>query len=981
MLQHRMRTGACSAGCGDDHRVPPLFCPEESGTGDSLLAEQVRLVLWRLHADGWSERAGHFWFSVAPPGHQPRRQGWKLHISATPCSARLVTRRAAEVLVASECAFKVAIGLPQVSQLVSVNGARAASGKVITAYPDDDEHFIQLAERLHRATEHLPGPAILSDRPYRPGSLVHYRFGTFTGHQILNNDGRHESRLRAPDGSLVPDRRLPWFSPPRWASCPFGVEESETRSATPSAKPVLLAGRFVVSQAIQHRNKGGVYLGLDRTTGDHVVIKQARPHIGAMLDGTDARDLLRHEAALLQRLAPHGFTARPVILFEQDGHLFLAQEQVGGTSLFAWVNQRLADAQATGQASIPLASVLPLAEQLVAVITTMHAEGLVIRDLSPMNLMVTPGGAVKLVDLEFVAVPGTPVAVMGTPGYAAPEQLNPPDSNAGIASAPALPADLYSLGALLLFVVSGVNPVLAPERLAHRTAQERLTRLVRMVAASNPAMRALGVVIVGLLADDPGQRWTLDQVRDVLAHQYRSAFPAATMLPEPDRLLQRGQDALLADGLAFLVDTMRPVTADQLWSMPEPYAGHDARSVQCGAAGVLALLTRATTACDDPRLRTAVHQAAMWLDLRLHTGDRLLPGLYFGGSGSLWSLFDAARVLGDATLADGALRMAKGIPVRWPNPDICHGAAGAGMALLHLWQASGDEEFGARVRACAEGLLATATWRDGQVFWPIPDDFDSVLAGVTHYGFAHGVAGVGAFLLAAAQATHDDRCLEMAQEAGETLCAVVRREGAAAWWPTGEEKDPAEAVRIPHWCSGSSGVGTFLVRLWMVTGVDRYRELAEAAACAVRDARWRMSTAACHGLPGDGEFLLDLADFLQERRYRDWAEELAACLDVRSAVLDGYRLVPGESGTRVSADYGTGMSGVLSFLLRLRQGGPRPWMVDADAWQNATQVPQRTMRGPHTPLLRCQILEDRPAGREITPSGNQSPWKGQEGEP
>lgn len=45
------------------------------------------------------------------------------------------------------------------------------------------------------------------------------------------------------------------------------------------------------------------------------MIKQARPHIGAMLDGTDTRDLLRHEAALLERLAPSGFTARPVSLF------------------------------------------------------------------------------------------------------------------------------------------------------------------------------------------------------------------------------------------------------------------------------------------------------------------------------------------------------------------------------------------------------------------------------------------------------------------------------------------------------------------------------------------------------------------------------------------------------------------------------------------------------------------------------------------
>jgi lantibiotic modifying enzyme len=136
---------------------------------------------------------------------------------------------------------------------------------------------------------------------------------------------------------------------------------------------------------------------------------------------------------------------------------------------------------------------------------------------------------------------------------------------------------------------------------------------------------------------------------------------------------------------------------------------------------------------------------------------------------------------------------------------------------------------------------------------------------------------------------------------------------------------------MAHWCSGSSGVGTFLARLWRATGHERARELAEAAASAVREARWHMSTAVCHGLPGDGEFLLDMADLLGEQRYRGWADEIAACLDARSVVRNGLLLIPDESGSDVSAGYGTGLSGVLSFLLRLRHGGPRPWMVDTDA--------------------------------------------------
>ncbi|MDX3333358.1 hypothetical protein PV620_17525, partial [Streptomyces sp. ME02-6978a] len=53
----------------------------------------------------------------------------------------------------------------------------------------DPELFRRLARRLHAATLGLRGPRILSDRPYAPGSLVHYRYGVFGGVRTTTNDG------------------------------------------------------------------------------------------------------------------------------------------------------------------------------------------------------------------------------------------------------------------------------------------------------------------------------------------------------------------------------------------------------------------------------------------------------------------------------------------------------------------------------------------------------------------------------------------------------------------------------------------------------------------------------------------------------------------------------------------------------------------------------------------------------------------------
>jgi lantibiotic modifying enzyme len=225
--------------------------------------------------------------------------------------------------------------------------------------------------------------------------------------------------------------------------------------------------------------------------------------------------------------------------------------------------------------------------------------------------------------------------------------------------------------------------------------------------------------------------------------------------------------------------------------------------------------------------------------------------------------------------------------------------------------------------------VATVTSAGDAVSWPIPVDFDSALAGLTHYGFAHGAAGIGAFLLAAGQATGEQRYLELAHAAGATLRRLAVRSGPAAWWPVGEEPDPAHPIRMAHWCSGSSGIGTFLLRLWQHAGDPLDRELAEAAAIAVRRFRWQVGTAACHGLAGDGQFLLDLAQALGGPRYRRWAAELAGCLRAHAVERAGRLLVPGDDGSTPHAGYNTGLAGVLDFLLRLRHGGARPWMAGA----------------------------------------------------
>lgn len=954
---------------------------------DDTLVEVVRAAVAVTGAWGWGVESGwgvafdSFWCTVRPPGNLAGlpAQGWKIHVSAASTVAAEVLSAVAGVVADNPCVFKFAADRERLHQINSRNSERGSAGKFITLYPGDEREFGRLAEELHRATEGMPGPVVLSDRPFAPGSRVHYRYGAFAARAELGNDGAYRSVLRGPGGERAEDVRGASYRCPPWAVDPLEGRGSAKRiESTAPAKPtkpteptrpadgarragVLVGDRYALTAAVRHGAKGGVFLGTDTRTGEPVVVKQARACIEVDRAGTDARSALRHEARLLAELAGQQLTPRPLGLIEQDDSLLLVQERIPGQPLSGWVAARLTR---DGAPDVPWAEAGPMALALVTLVERVHAAGLVLRDLSPSNVMVQPDGQLRLVDLELARPADSVAGSAGTPGYRAPEQTPGPlalvDAEVPYGSCRVRPqADLYALGGLLFLLATGHDPLLPEDLPAARPVAERLGRWLALAARDGLTARRLAAATLGLRAEDPSARWGLAQVRASLEAAAQpdtepatrpgtepATHPGTLTVAQPDTPTgdpaerraghqadrQAAQpldhtpdhplDRLLHDGLRHLLATATPQRPDRLW--PTVPAGQltDPCNVQHGAAGVLAVLARATATEGLPaglREETArtARLAADWIERRCAAEPVALPGLHFGRSGPAWALLDAAEALADPELATRARRLAAQVPLTWPNPDVCHGAAGAGLLHLRLGER-------AAVLQCARGLLAAATEEPYGTVWPVPKGFDSSLAGITHLGYGHGVAGVGAFLLAAHQATGDAELLAGAERAGRTLAATARRQGEAARWPQ-SAGDPA-TVRLTHWCSGSSGVGSFLIRLWRATGDPAARELAVAAGLAVLADRWHSGSSACHGLAGDGEFLLDLAQLTGEERFALGAEELARLLAARAALRDGLLVLPDETGTGCAAAYGTGTAGALAFLLRLLHGGPRLWL-------------------------------------------------------
>jgi ABC-type branched-subunit amino acid transport system substrate-binding protein len=244
-------------------------------------------------------------------------------------------------------------------------------------------------------------------------------------------------------------------------------ENDRTREAPlsaipgPAGRPDALAGRVLkggyrIEGQIGQGGMGVVYRATQTALGRAVAVKTVQP------DGRApavAVERFFREARLLSQLN-HPNIVRIIDFGTDPGPLhFMVMEYLPGESLDDFVAKRL-----------PLGGglVLALMQQVCAAVTAAHELQVVHRDLKPSNIQVVSASnpdqpVVKVLDFglgkrlaeeETAAPPGlTREGVMlGTCGYSAPEQLH-----GGVLD---VRADVYGLGAVLYFLLSGRPPYL-----------------------------------------------------------------------------------------------------------------------------------------------------------------------------------------------------------------------------------------------------------------------------------------------------------------------------------------------------------------------------------------------------------------------------------------------------------------------------------------------------------------------------------------
>jgi hypothetical protein len=216
--------------------------------------------------------------------------------------------------------------------------------------------------------------------------------------------------------------------------------------------------------------------------GEQVALKVLTLH-GSADDLARARQRVRREAEVLRQLHHPNVVGLLDVLDDGD-ELTLVMPYLAGGSLADRVARH-------GPA--PEAEVALLADTLAGALAAAHRAGITHRDIKPANVLYDADGAPHLADFGVARTRDDTVGltaagtVVGTPGFMAPEQAR------GEPAGPA--ADVFSLGATLLFAATGRGPYGrgAPDLLMVRAARGQLDPVPRSI--ERPLRRRLQAML------------------------------------------------------------------------------------------------------------------------------------------------------------------------------------------------------------------------------------------------------------------------------------------------------------------------------------------------------------------------------------------------------------------------------------------------------------------------------------------------------
>lgn len=793
---------------------------------------------------GWAASERDNWHVLRPIGGELPAQGWKVHVSACLDNAEQILAVVADYCFTRRIAFKFLRSLKVLLVANAKYANRGASGKFITIYPPDEVQLKDVLIELGDMLDGFQGPYVLSDLRWGNGPL-YVRYGGFAERYCLSETGSRKLAIEDAQGRLVPDRRGPSFRIPGWVRLPTFLEPhlAARNSVTVADLP------YRIERALHFSNAGGLYVGQHISTGARVVLKEARPHAGLDIDGTDAVTRLRRERDMLERLA--GLDIVPAVHggFMLGEHHFLALEFIEGTPLRKAISERypLITLDADERTIAEYTSwALDVQAKLEKAVDAFHDRGVVVGDLHPFNVLLRPDGRVALVDFEIAAgVEEGRRQTLANPGFAAPQDRSGFD------------IDRYALACLRLFLFLPLTTLFAIDR-------TKAADMAAVIAESFPVPATF-----------------LDEAVQVITRRPRSELPHSSFRLDP----QRDGWELIRDALTkALLASASPDRDDRLFPGDIEQFHTGGLNIAHGAAGVLYALDLTGAG------RYLEHEE--WL--LQHVAQPASRTTRFGFYDGLHGVAYVLDHLGYRTEALNILDIcATELNGKWDRlgVDLYGGLAGVGLNLLHFAAVTADSAL----RSTALAVVQAVADRLGGL-----ETVAEVSGGAhPHAGLMRGGAGPALLFIRLYEQVGEPALLDLARTAlqQDLRRCVIRSDGCLhvnEGWRT-----------MPYLATGSAGIGLVLDEYLAHREDDQFAEAARRIRLAA-SSPFYIEPGLFQGRAGMVLYLSHRYDS-PDRIVGDQIRRLAW----HAVDYQGSPAFPGTMQLRLSMDLATGTAGVL----------------------------------------------------------------------
>jgi eukaryotic-like serine/threonine-protein kinase len=268
-----------------------------------------------------------------------------------------------------------------------------------------------------------------------------------------------------------------------------------------TTSPRLVGNRYELGELIGYGGMAEVHRGRDVRLGRAVAIKILRAD-------------LAHDPAFLTRFRREAQSAAglnyPAIVsvYDTGEDVSLSANGAGGAVpyiVMEFVEGRTLRDVLKAEGRLPINRAMEITAEVCGALDFSHRNGIVHRDIKPANVMITPAGAVKVMDFGIAralsnnaATVTQTAAVIGTAQYLSPEQARgePVDAR----------SDVYSTGCLLNELVTGGPPFSGDSPVA--VAYQHVRENAPLPSSINPEVpRSLDSIVMKALAKNPLNRY------------------------------------------------------------------------------------------------------------------------------------------------------------------------------------------------------------------------------------------------------------------------------------------------------------------------------------------------------------------------------------------------------------------------------------------------------------------------------------------